>query len=135
MSGGTAIGYPAEFGGERRRRPLDRRASRRSRSATSRLLVKCGVQFGLFGGAVLHLGTMRHHERAPAAIARLELPGCFAMTETGHGSNVQALGTTATYDAATEEFVVHTPGRRARARTTSATRRATAGWRRSSRSS
>ena len=26
------------------------------------LLVKCGVQFGLFGGAVLHLGTERHHE-------------------------------------------------------------------------
>jgi acyl-CoA oxidase len=73
------------------------------------LLVKCGVQFGLFGGAVLHLGTKRHHARYLADIASLELPGCFAMTETGHGSNVQALGTTATYDPETQELVVHTP--------------------------
>jgi acyl-CoA oxidase len=64
------------------------------------LLVKCGVQFGLFGGAILHLGTERHHERCLGDVASLELPGCFAMTETGHGSNVQALGTTATYDPA-----------------------------------
>jgi acyl-CoA oxidase len=31
------------------------------------------------------------------------------MTETGHGSNVQQLGTTATYDPDTDEFVAHTP--------------------------
>jgi acyl-CoA oxidase len=73
------------------------------------LLVKCGVQFGLFGGAVLHLGTERHHERYLRELITLELPGCFAMTETGHGSNVQALGTTATYDSDAGEFVVHTP--------------------------
>jgi acyl-CoA oxidase len=73
------------------------------------LLVKCGVQFGLFGGAVLHLGTERHHERYLRDIVSLALPGCFAMTETGHGSNVQQIETTATYDADACEFVVHTP--------------------------
>jgi acyl-CoA oxidase len=78
------------------------------------LLVKYGVQFGLFGGAVLHLGTREHHERYLRDIAALELPGCFAMTETGHGSDVQSIRTTATYDPASEEFVVDTPDDEAR---------------------
>jgi acyl-CoA oxidase len=71
------------------------------------LMVKAGVQWGLFGGAVENLGTERHHEPYVKKIINLELLGCFAMTETGHGSDVQALETTATYDAETEEFVIH----------------------------
>ncbi|OXM50830.1 acyl-CoA oxidase [Amycolatopsis thailandensis] len=75
------------------------------------LMVKAGVQWGLFGGAVQLLGTERHHERYLRKIKDLELLGCFAMTEHGHGSDVQHLRTTATYDPATREFVVHTPDR------------------------
>jgi acyl-CoA oxidase len=78
------------------------------------LLVKGGVHWGLFGGTVRHLGTERHHKRYLQAIMNLDLPGCFAMTETGHGSDVQSLGTTATYDAATQEFVITTPDDSAR---------------------
>ncbi len=73
------------------------------------LLVKFGVQFGLWGGAVHQLGTERHHERYLRATATLELAGCFAMTEAGHGSDVQSLGTTATYDVDTGEWVIATP--------------------------
>ena len=73
------------------------------------LMVKAGVQWGLFGGAVQALGTRVHHDRYLPSIMNLDLPGCFAMTETGHGSDVQHLRTTATYDPDTEEFVVHTP--------------------------
>jgi acyl-CoA oxidase len=71
------------------------------------LMVKAGVQWGLFGGAVENLGTERHHEPYVKKIISLELLGCFAMTETGHGSDVQSLETTATYDPETEEFVIH----------------------------
>jgi acyl-CoA oxidase len=78
------------------------------------LLVKAGVQWGLFGGAVQVLGTERHHERYLRAIIEGELLGCFAMTETGHGSDVQHLHTTATYDPDTREFVVDTPYPQAR---------------------
>ncbi|AEF35578.1 MAG: acyl-CoA dehydrogenase [Mycolicibacter algericus] len=70
------------------------------------LMVKAGVQWGLFGGAVENLGTERHHRAYVQKIIDLDLLGCFAMTETGHGSDVQALETTATYDPATEEFVI-----------------------------
>ncbi|QYN35553.1 acyl-CoA dehydrogenase family protein [Pseudonocardia sp. DSM 110487] len=73
------------------------------------LLVKAGVQWGLFGGAVQVLGTSRHHDEYLRQIMDGELLGCFAMTETGHGSDVQHLRTTATYDPATQEFEIHTP--------------------------
>jgi acyl-CoA oxidase len=77
------------------------------------LLVKAGVQWGLFAGAILHLGTERHHERFLADAASFDLPGCFAMTETGHGSDVAAIRTTATYDRDADEFVISTPERSA----------------------
>ncbi|WP_269305120.1 acyl-CoA dehydrogenase family protein [Aeromicrobium sp. HA] len=78
------------------------------------LMVKAGVQWGLFGGAIENLGTERHHEKYIPALINLDLLGCFAMTETGHGSDVQSLETTATYDPATQEFVVHSPTASAR---------------------
>ncbi|MFD3567977.1 acyl-CoA dehydrogenase [Streptomyces sp. NPDC058671] len=78
------------------------------------VLVKSGVQFGLFGGAILHLGTERHHDLYLPELITGELMGCFAMTETGHGSNVQALGTVARYDAERQEFVITTHGDQAR---------------------
>lgn len=78
------------------------------------VFVKAGVQFGLFGGAIANLGTERHHREYLPGMADLSLPGCFAMTETGHGSDVQSILTTATYDPATDELVVHSPSPAAR---------------------
>ena len=78
------------------------------------LMVKAGVQWGLFGGAIENLGTERHHKAYVKKLIDLELLGCFAMTETGHGSDVQALETTATYDPATQEFVIDSPTRTSR---------------------
>jgi acyl-CoA oxidase len=111
--GHTAPGFPVEFGGQG-----DAGANIAGFETIAygdlSLLVKFGVQFGLWGGAVHQLGTRIHHERYLKATASLELTGCFAMTEAGHGSNVQQLGTTATYDSETDEFIVHTPSDEAR---------------------
>ncbi|MFE1646418.1 acyl-CoA dehydrogenase [Microbacterium sp. P01] len=82
-------------------------------AADPSLQIKAGVQWGLFGSAVLQLGTKEHHDKWLPGIMSLEIPGAFAMTETGHGSDVAAAGTTATYDPETEEFVIHTPFRAA----------------------
>ena len=106
--GDTGLGFPSEFGGQDNV-PGSIAAFETLALGDLSLLVKAGVQFGLFGGAVLHLGTRKHHERYLSEVISLDLPGCFAMTETGHGSNVQRVGTTATYDPEREEFVVHTP--------------------------
>ncbi|WP_130839823.1 acyl-CoA dehydrogenase family protein [Corynebacterium neomassiliense] len=72
------------------------------------LMVKAGVQWGLWGGAVENLGTERHIPLI-RDIMELRVPGSFAMTERGHGSDVQALQTTAVYDRVTREFVINTP--------------------------
>lgn len=75
------------------------------------LQIKAGVQWGLFGSAIYQLGTKQHHDRWLRDVFDLRIPGAFAMTETGHGSDVASIGTTATYDPETEEFVIHTPFR------------------------
>ncbi|PPH46048.1 acyl-CoA dehydrogenase [Rathayibacter sp. AY1C9] len=80
-------------------------------TADPSLQIKSGVQWGLFGAAVLHLGTRPHHEKWLPGIMSLEIPGAFAMTETGHGSDVASIATTATYEDG--EFVLRTPFRAA----------------------
>lgn len=106
-TGQTGMGFPKEYGGGD-----DIGASIAAFETLAfgdlSVLVKVGVQFGLFGGAILHLGTERHHKAYLPDLITGKLMGCFAMTETGHGSNVQALGTVARYDADSQEFVITT---------------------------
>ena len=73
------------------------------------LTIKSGVQHGLFGGAIVNLGTAWHHETFLPGAIDVSLPGCFAMTEIGHGSDVQSLETSITWDPETSELVVHSP--------------------------
>ncbi|WJS93088.1 acyl-CoA dehydrogenase family protein [Flavobacterium johnsoniae] len=77
------------------------------------LVIKFGVQFGLWGMSVQSLGTEKNYAKYLKDIGSLKLPGCFAMTETHHGSNVKGLETTATYNHSDQTFTIHTPNKNA----------------------
>jgi acyl-CoA oxidase len=77
------------------------------------LVIKFGVQFGLWGMSIQSLGTEKHYSKYLKDIGSLQLPGCFAMTETNHGSNVKGLETTATYNHNDQTFTIHTPHEKA----------------------
>ena len=112
-TGQTGMGFPEEYGGGG-----DIGASIAAFETLAygdlSVLVKVGVQFGLFGGAILQLGSKHHHDAYLADLVTGKVMGCFAMTETGHGSNVQALGTVATYDPEAQEFEITTTSELAR---------------------
>lgn len=77
------------------------------------LVIKFGVQFGLWGMSIQSLGTEKHYSKYLKDIGSLQLPGCFAMTETNHGSNVKGMETTATYNHDSQTFIIHTPHKNA----------------------
>jgi len=54
------------------------------------------VQWNLFGGTVLKLGTERHRKYLKG-IDNLSVIGCFGLTELGYGNNAVEMETTAHY--------------------------------------
>lgn len=103
-----SLAYPAAYGGE----SAPGRAIAVFETLAfgdSSIVIKFGVQFGLWGGSVYQLGTEQHHERWLRKIGTLELPGCYAMTEIGHGSNVRGLETVARWDDGDGALVLNTP--------------------------
>ena len=73
------------------------------------LTIKSGVQHGLFGGAIVNLGTAWHHETFLPDVIPCRLLGCFAMTELGHGSDVSSIETTITWVPETGDYEINSP--------------------------
>lgn len=68
-----------------------------------------GIHFVAFLPFLETQANEEQRKRWLAGARNLEYIGAYAQTELGHGSNVRALETTATFDAATDEFVIHSP--------------------------
>lgn len=69
---------------------------------------KMTVQFNLFGGTIVKLGTERHRWILDG-INSLNDIGCFALTELGYGNNAIEMETTAVYHHPTREIIINTP--------------------------
>ncbi|CAJ1928584.1 unnamed protein product [Sphenostylis stenocarpa] len=67
------------------------------------------LHWGMFVPAIQGQGTDEQQQKWLPLAYRMQIIGCYAQTELGHGSNVQGLETTATFDPKTDEFVIHSP--------------------------
>ncbi|CAI0413141.1 unnamed protein product [Linum tenue] len=67
------------------------------------------LHWGMFVPAIKGQGTDEQQQKWLPLAHRMQIIGCYAQTELGHGSNVQGLETTATFDPQTDEFVIHSP--------------------------
>ncbi|XP_052307517.1 peroxisomal acyl-coenzyme A oxidase 1-like isoform X2 [Populus trichocarpa] len=67
------------------------------------------LHWGMFVPAIKGQGTEEQQQKWLPLAYKMQIIGCYAQTELGHGSNVQGLETTATFDPDKDEFVIHSP--------------------------
>ncbi|KAJ8650009.1 hypothetical protein MRB53_003032 [Persea americana] len=67
------------------------------------------LHWGMFVPAIKGQGTDEQHQKWLTLAYKMQIIGCYAQTELGHGSNVQGLETTATFDPKSDEFIIHSP--------------------------
>ncbi|XP_061253389.1 peroxisomal acyl-coenzyme A oxidase 2 isoform X4 [Bos javanicus] len=63
----------------------------------------------IFQKTIRSLGSEEQIAKWDPLCSKFQILGTYAQTELGHGTYLQGLETEATYDAATQEFVVHSP--------------------------
>ncbi|XVF52578.1 hypothetical protein PTKIN_Ptkin05aG0029600 [Pterospermum kingtungense] len=67
------------------------------------------LHWGMFIPAIAGQGSEEQKQKWLPMAYKMQIIGCYAQTELGHGSNVQGLETTATFDPQADEFVIHSP--------------------------
>ncbi|KAJ7427457.1 hypothetical protein WISP_06368 [Willisornis vidua] len=67
------------------------------------------LHLGMFLPTLLTQATPEQQDRFFMPAWNLEIIGTYAQTEMGHGTHLRGLETTATYDPATQEFILNSP--------------------------
>ncbi|KAM9362887.1 peroxisomal acyl-coenzyme A oxidase 1 [Symphorus nematophorus] len=67
------------------------------------------LHLGMFLPTLLNQATPEQMDRFFMPAWNLQIIGTYAQTEMGHGTHLRGLETTATYDPATQEFVLNSP--------------------------
>ncbi|CAN6814122.1 hypothetical protein HID58_051951 [Brassica napus] len=67
------------------------------------------LHWRMFVPAIKGQGTEEQKQKWLPLANKMQIIGCYAQTELGHGSNVQGLETTATFDPQTDQFILHSP--------------------------
>jgi acyl-CoA oxidase len=68
-----------------------------------------GMSKYMFLPTIQTLGTEEQVRNLQERTLQMEIIGCYAQTEMGHGSDVQGLETTATFDKEKDQFILHSP--------------------------
>lgn len=67
------------------------------------------LHYGMFMTCIRLLATDDQRNELLPKCYSLEVVGCYAQTEMGHGSDVQSLETTAIFDRKTDEIILNSP--------------------------
>ncbi|XP_019156633.1 PREDICTED: peroxisomal acyl-coenzyme A oxidase 1 isoform X2 [Ipomoea nil] len=67
------------------------------------------LHWAMFIPVIKGSGSEEQQQKWLPLAYKMQIIGCYAQTELGHGSNVQGLETTATFDPQTDEFIIHSP--------------------------
>ncbi|XP_077690519.1 peroxisomal acyl-coenzyme A oxidase 1 isoform X2 [Eretmochelys imbricata] len=68
-----------------------------------------GLHFSMFTYTLQNQCTVAQQDKWLPATYGLQIIGTYAQTEMGHGTHLRGLETTATYDPATQEFILNSP--------------------------